>query len=83
MFLILYMHRKNVIKSLDFEFPCDLYCGQTKMGSFRTVAELKKQDELMFNEVVDFIIDDPAFNPYTFRGYNKENCSSCAKGEYV
>ena len=53
------------------------------MGSFRTVAELKKQDELMFNEVVDFIIDDPAFNPYTFRGYNKENCSSCAKGEYV
>jgi len=64
------MNQNNIIKTIDYEFPCDFYCGETKIGSFRTLAELKKKDLLMYKELIDYVKYDPAFMPYSFKAYN-------------
>ena len=77
------MKTSKMLKGIMYQFPCDLYCNQRKIGSFMEFTDLVRKEKLVADELIDFMTNNPTLSPYTFRGYNPTNCSSCAKGEYV
>ena len=77
------MRKSSMLKGIMYQFPCDLYCNQRKIGSFMEFTDLVRKDRIIADELIEFMENNPQQSPYTFRGYNPTDCSSCAKGEYV
>ena len=70
------MRSNRTLKGIMYQFPCDLYCNERKVGSFMEFTELVKKYSMIADELVAIMEDNPQQSVYTFRGYNHTDCSS-------